>query len=50
MAELHGARLTAMFTADTDLQLGADAPTGRYGNANQLPNAIPIQHLEWIVG
>src|SRR5438105_10257058 len=50
MAELHGARLTAMFTADADLQLGADAPTGRYGNANQLPNTVLIQHLKGIVG
>src|SRR6476469_7477831 len=50
MAELHGARLTAMFTADADLQLGADAPTGRYGNANQLPNTVLIQHLKRIVG
>src|SRR5437868_8429647 len=50
MTELHGARLTAMFTADTDLQLRADAPTGRYGNANQLSNTVLIQNLERIVG
>lgn len=39
-----------MFTADTDLQLRADAPTGSYGNANQLPNTVLIKHLERIVG
>src|SRR5438270_11419768 len=50
MAELHGARFTAMFTADTDLQLRADAPTGSYGKANQLPNTVLIKHLERIVG
>src|SRR5206468_10640783 len=50
MAELHGARFTAMFTADTDLQLRADAPTGSHGNANQLPNTVLIQDLKRIVG
>jgi hypothetical protein len=39
-----------MFTADTDLQLRADAPTGSYGNANKLPNTVLIQHLKRIVG
>src|SRR5215469_8646780 len=49
MAKLHGARLAAMFTADADLQLRADAPTGRNGNANQLPNTVLIQNLKRIV-
>jgi hypothetical protein len=31
-----------MFTADTDLQLWADAPTGRYGKSNQLANSILV--------
>ena len=39
-----------MLTADSDLQLGANAPTGRYGKSNQLANSIPIKHLERIVG
>ena len=39
-----------MLTADSNLELRADAPTGRYGNSNQLANPIPIEHLEWIVG
>ena len=39
-----------MFTADANLQLRADAPTGSYGDANQLPNTILIQHLKRIVG
>jgi hypothetical protein len=39
-----------MFPADTDLQLRADAPTGRYGKSNQLANSILIKHLERIVG
>ena len=39
-----------MFTADTHLQLRADAPTGRYGKSNQLANSILIKDLEWIVG
>src|SRR6476661_2113964 len=47
VAELHGARFTAMLTADTDLQFRTDAPTGRYGKSNQLANSIPIKHLEW---
>ena len=50
VAELHGARFTAMLTADTDLQFRTDAPTGRYGKSNQLANSIPIKDLEWIVG
>ena len=50
VAKLYGARLTAMFTADANLQLRADAPTGSYGDANQLPNTILIQHLKRIVG
>jgi hypothetical protein len=50
MAELHGARLTAMFTADPDLEVRSYAPTGRYGKSNQLANSIPIKHLERIVG
>jgi hypothetical protein len=50
MAELHGARLTAMLSADTDLQLRTDTPTSRYGKSNQLANPIPIENLEWIVG
>ena len=39
-----------MFTANPNLQLRTDAPTGRYGNANQLPNTVLIQNLERIVG
>ena len=50
MAELHGTRFTAMFTADAHLELRADVPTGRYGKSNQLANSIPIKHLERIVG
>ena len=50
MTELHGARVATMFTANPDLQLRANAPTGRYGKSNQLANSIPIKHLEWIVG
>ena len=50
VAELHRARFAAMFPADTDLQIRADAPTGSYGKSNQLANSIPIEHLEWIVG
>ena len=39
-----------MFTANSNFQIRADAPTGRYGKSNQLANSIPIEHLEWIVG
>src|SRR5689334_9071391 len=50
VAELHGARLTAMFAANADFQLRSDAPTGGYGDANQLPNTVLIQNLKRIVG
>src|SRR5437879_12300041 len=50
VAKLHGARFAAMFPADADLQLRADAPTGRYGKSNQLANSILVKNLEWIVG
>ena len=50
MAELHGARFAAMFTADAHFQLRADAPTGRYGKSNQLANPVPVKNLERIVG
>ena len=50
MAELHGARFTAVLTADTHLQLRAHAPTGRYGKSNQLANPIPVKDLERVVG
>lgn len=39
-----------MFPADADLQLRADAPTGRYGKSNQLANSIPVKDLEGVVG
>jgi hypothetical protein len=39
-----------MFATDPDLEVGSDAPTGRYGKSNQLANSIPIKHLERIVG
>ena len=39
-----------MLTADPDLQFRTDASTGRYGKSNQLANAVPIEHLERIVG
>jgi len=38
-----------MLTADADLQLRANAPTGSYGYANQLPDTVLIQYLERIV-
>ena len=50
MTELHGARFTAMFTADSDLEVRPNAPTGRYGKSNQLADSVPIQNLERIVG
>jgi hypothetical protein len=50
VAEVHRARFAAVFPANTDLQLRADAPTSRYGKSNQLANSIPIKHLERIVG
>ena len=46
VAELHGARFTAMFTANSDLEVRSNAPTGRYGKSNQLANAIPVEDLE----
>ena len=49
MTEFHGARFTAMLTADPHFQLRADAPTGRYGNSNQFAYSVPIEHLERIV-
>jgi hypothetical protein len=50
VAKLHRTRFAAMFTADTHFQFRADAPTGRYGKSNQLPNAVPVENLERIVG
>lgn len=50
MTELHGARVAAMFTADPDLEFGADAPACTNCKSNQLSNSIPIEHLERIVG
>ena len=50
MAELHRARFAPMFTANSNFQIRADAPTGRYGKSNQLANSIPINNLERIVG
>ena len=38
-----------MLTADPDLEIGTNAPTGRYGKSNQLANPVPIEHLERIV-
>ena len=39
-----------MFTADSDLEIRTDTPTGRYGKSNQLANAVPVEDLERIVG
>ena len=39
-----------MLTADADLEMRADAPTGRYGKSNQLANPVPVKNLERIVG
>src|SRR4029078_5588420 len=50
MTELHGARGATMLTANPDLQLRANAPTGRYGKSNQLANTVSVQDLERIVG
>jgi len=50
MTELHGARVATMFNANPDLQLRANAPTGRYGKSNQLTNTVSVQDLERIVG
>src|SRR5258708_3316823 len=50
VTEFHGARLTTMLTADSDLQVWTDAPTGCYGKSNQLANAVPVENLERIVG
>ena len=50
MTKLYGARVATMFTANPDLQLRANAPTGRYGKSNQLTNSSPVQNLERIVG
>ena len=50
VAEIHRAWFAAVFPANTHFQLGANAPTGRYGKSNQLANSIPIKHLERIVG
>jgi hypothetical protein len=50
VAKLHGARFASMFTANANFEIRANAPTGGYGNSNQLADPIPIEHLEWIVG
>ena len=50
MTELHGPRFTAVFTADSDLEIRTDAPTGRYGKSNQLADSVPVEDLERIVG
>jgi hypothetical protein len=50
VAELHGARFTAMLATNPHFEIRAYAPTGRYGKSNQLANSVPIKHLERIVG
>src|SRR5690606_19060929 len=49
VAELNGARITAVLTADADLQV-ATSPAPLPGpHLHELPDTVPVEHLERVV-
>jgi hypothetical protein len=50
VAELHGAGLAPVFTADTDFQLRAHPPPVLDSDPDEAANADSIENLKWIVG
>ena len=49
VAELYGARLAAVFAADSELQLRADPPPVLYSDPDQTANTRRVKNLKWIV-
>ena len=48
MAELHGMRFTAMFTADADQQIRFGGTAGFHGHSHQLAHSPTVQDNERI--
>src|SRR5690242_20401730 len=50
MAELHRPRIATMFPTDPHLETGAGLSSFVDRHANQPPDSVLVQYLEWILG